>query len=244
MFTMNNGWVAIPRRLLGTTIATNLNYLGLFAYLVLSANHKKGQVIVGHQIVDIERGQHLTSILKLARQFKKSTRTISTMLNLLENLKIVKTKRTTKYTIVTIENYGHAFRKEKQSKNKVKTKEKQTHTNNKNNNDNNILTKVNTEYGNSEINECIRYLENAIEMSLDGTKKSNRFMCKHLLNRVGKLNKTGKFTNVQVVKQVVDAGLADDFHCKNITNFGYIYRNMAKIISATRAVKKTRGIEL
>jgi len=81
------------------------------------------------------------------------------------------------------------------------------------------------ERGKPDINECIEYLKQ--RTLLDGTEKSNRYACSNLLK---KLHKEFPGANlILTVKALIELALNDEFHSKNLTNFGYLYRNWVKI---------------
>lgn len=82
------------------------------------------------------------------------------------------------------------------------------------------------EGGKPDINECIEYLKHKIGAT-DGTERSNRYQCNNLLKKIEK-----EFPGADVVlavKALIERGLADNFHSKNLTNFGYLFRNWVKI---------------
>ena len=95
------------------------------------------------------------------------------------------------------------------------------------------------QFGDPQINECIEHLKSAVGTSLDGTMKDNRMYARHLLNRMKK-DYPDKEPLVQV-KALIDYGLRDDFHGKNITSFKYLYYNAQKIIQSVQS-KKSRLI--
>ena len=91
------------------------------------------------------------------------------------------------------------------------------------------------EYGKTEINEVINYLTEKLGVTLDGTVKVNRNMANHLINKIKK-----DYPNkdpVANIKILIDKGLKDNFHGKNITGFQYIYNNLNKIINSIKNEK-------
>jgi hypothetical protein len=81
--------------------------------------------------------------------------------------------------------------------------------------------------GNSDINECINYLEQKIGASLDGTVKENRQYCYNLLRKMKK-DYPG-LNPVDNIKLLIEAAIVDKFHSKNATGFKYLYYNTQKI---------------
>jgi DNA-binding PadR family transcriptional regulator len=99
-----------------------------------------------------------------------------------------------------------------------------------------ILTKVRDEsapFGNITINNLIKYFEEILQSSLDGTEQENRRYAYLLLKRFKK-----DFPSrdpEELIKGLITAGIGDSFHGKNLTNFKYLYYNAQKII---RSVKR------
>ncbi|WP_150009060.1 DnaD domain protein [Staphylococcus aureus] len=121
-------------------------------YLLMEANHSKAKVPIGNQIVTVERGQRLTSILTLSDLFNWSRFKVKTFLDLLESDGMLEVKTTSKYTLITIVNYDfyQSEQGRNQHQNDIKptskqhqsninptSKQHQTNTNNNDNKDNN-----------------------------------------------------------------------------------------------------------
>ena len=89
------------------------------------------------------------------------------------------------------------------------------------------------EFGNPEINEVINYLKEKLGgISLDGTVKDNRNFANHLIKKIKK-DYPDK-NHMDSIKIIIDCGLKDKFHGKNITSVAYIYRNLTKIINSIK----------
>ncbi|EUY64451.1 primosome subunit DnaD, partial [Staphylococcus aureus M0419] len=110
------------------------------------------KVPIGNQIVTVERGQRLTSILTLSDLFNWSRFKVKTFLDLLESDGMLEVKTTSKYTLITIVNYDfyQSEQGRNQHQNDIKptskqhqsninptSKQHQTNTNNNDNKDNN-----------------------------------------------------------------------------------------------------------
>lgn len=90
--------------------------------------------------------------------------------------------------------------------------------------------------GNSDINECVSYLQNKLGTSLDGTVKENRQYCYNLLRKMGK--DYPESSPVDNVKLLIETALRDKFHSRNATGFKYLYYNTQKI---SASFKKNKG---
>lgn len=75
--------------------------------LLMTANHKNTKILFEGSLIEIERGQLLTSKRKLSEKWMWNRRTVDKYLALLEQDGMVTTKCTTKCTIITIVNYGN-----------------------------------------------------------------------------------------------------------------------------------------
>ncbi|HHY0255973.1 TPA: DnaD domain protein [Staphylococcus aureus] len=127
------GWISIDRSIQNHWLFKEKRTFSKFEawiYLLMEANHSKAKVPIGNQIVTVERGQRLTSILTLSDLFNWSRFKVKTFLDLLESDGMLEVKTTSKYTLITIVNYD--FYQSEQGRN-----QHQTNTNNNDNKDNN-----------------------------------------------------------------------------------------------------------
>ena len=113
------------------------NVLKVFLFLLLRANHKDNIVFE----TKVLRGQHITSIRKIAVYTDLSIKQVRLALNKLKKDQTIITKGTNKNTLVTIVKYDD-YQSEKIKEGEQKTKkgqseDKQRATNNNDNNDNN-----------------------------------------------------------------------------------------------------------
>ncbi|EUF51881.1 DnaD domain protein [Staphylococcus aureus] len=102
------GWISIDRSIQNHWLFKEKRTFSKFEawiYLLMEANHSKAKVPIGNQIVTVERGQRLTSILTLSDLFNWSRFKVKTFLDLLESDGMLEVKTTSKYTLITIVNY-------------------------------------------------------------------------------------------------------------------------------------------
>jgi len=90
--------------------------------------------------------------------------------------------------------------------------------------------KSQSSYGNKEINELIEFFEKQLGGSLDGSVRQNRRFAYLLINKFKK-DYPDK-DPAEGIKFLIQIGLKDDFHSKNLTNFKYLYYNAQKIIQS------------
>jgi len=102
------GWVRVWRKVLDNPLWTERPFSKGQAWvdLILLANHKDKQLLLGNTVVIIQRGQLHTSELNLSKRWGWSRKKTRAFLSLLDNQKMATSKGTTKGTTVTIENYS------------------------------------------------------------------------------------------------------------------------------------------
>jgi hypothetical protein len=109
--------------------------------MLLLANHKEADILIGMQKVKIGRGEFLTSELKLSLRWMWGRDRVRNFLKLLVNDKMIFKNSSSKFTMITICNYdgyqNSLTTKQQQGNNKATTRQQQDDTNNNDNNDNN-----------------------------------------------------------------------------------------------------------
>lgn len=110
--------------------------------MLLRANHESKKVLIDGRLVECERGELITSLCALAKDWGVSRDVVRHFLDVLESDTMVTRKATTKYTQITICNYASyqdiPTTDPQQTHNEPTTDPQQTHTNNNYNNDNNV----------------------------------------------------------------------------------------------------------
>lgn len=134
------GWIRIHRKLIETSWFNKSEYVHLWLYLLLKANHQDKEVFVGNEKVLVKRGQLLTSRSKLAEVVHIQENKIYRILKCFENEHQIEQQKTKKYTVISIVNYDMYQKSEQvieQPMNSKRTTDEQSM--NTNNNDNNIF---------------------------------------------------------------------------------------------------------
>lgn len=96
-----NGYIKLHRKMLDWGWYQNQNVKDLFIHLLLIANFKESQF----EDMTIYPGQIITSIDSLSRGTKLSIRSVRTALDKLEKSKILTKQVTSRFTLITIENW-------------------------------------------------------------------------------------------------------------------------------------------
>lgn len=131
------GWVKAHRSILDHWIWKDKPFARGQAWmdLVFLANHDSEKTFINGELIEVQRGQHITSILKLSDRWGWGRKKVSKFLDDLENDKMLNQKRTTQYTAITLTNYEVYQSKEhrvEQRKNIGGTAEEQPRNTNKN----------------------------------------------------------------------------------------------------------------
>ncbi|MCC5911420.1 MAG: hypothetical protein JJT76_13375 [Clostridiaceae bacterium] len=106
---MTGGWISLHRKILEHPLYLEKRYFTRFEAwvdLLLIANHKDKNVMVGMDVLEIKRGDNLTSIKHLADKWQWSRSKVKKFLDLLEGEGMITYESTSKYTLITIENYN------------------------------------------------------------------------------------------------------------------------------------------
>ncbi|MGB3478158.1 MAG: hypothetical protein WBB67_03245 [bacterium] len=127
----NLGWVKFHRIQWDHWVSKDKPYCRGYVWLDLysSANHQDNTILFDGRPMLIKRGQRLTSITKLSAKYGWGYKKTSNFLNRLEEQKMIKQKRTSRYTLITIENYDLYQPRKRKRQNRGKTGEEQRQTN-------------------------------------------------------------------------------------------------------------------
>ena len=141
------GWIRIHRKLIEAPWFSKSEYVHLWLYLLLKANHRDKEIYLGSEKILVRRGQLLTSRHKLSEVVHIQENKIYRMLKCFENEHQIEQQKTSRYTVITILNYD-IYQKneqviEQQMNNQRTTNEQPMNTNN---NDNNIYITLFNKY--------------------------------------------------------------------------------------------------
>jgi len=105
---MSQGWISLHRKIREHPLFKENRSFSKFEawiYLLLSANYRKNQFLLGNIVITVNRGDVLTSIKDLAETWKWSRTKVKNFLEFLQNEKMILFESTTKYTMIQILNY-------------------------------------------------------------------------------------------------------------------------------------------
>lgn len=99
------GWIKLHRRVLKHWVFQDAEYFKFWIYLLLDVNHEDKKMLWNKNLIEVKRGEKITSLKKLAEEFNCSREKVRRFLNLLETDSMITTVSNTKYTQITILNY-------------------------------------------------------------------------------------------------------------------------------------------
>lgn len=105
---MSQGWVSIHRQIKQHWLWTTdkpFDKRSAWIDLVLSANHTGNKFVLGTQLVTVQKGEFITSELKLMERWGWGKTKLRNFLKLLEDDGMITKKSTNKQTTITIVNY-------------------------------------------------------------------------------------------------------------------------------------------
>ena len=102
---MREGFISIHREMLNHTIYNNSDHLKTWITILLLANHKDKEIMVGNQLVKLKRGQFITGRKKLANITGFSEYKIERQVRMLISAQQITQQTFTKYRVITVVNY-------------------------------------------------------------------------------------------------------------------------------------------
>lgn len=103
----DKGWIKLHRQLQESPFWYGSKFTKGQAWvdLLLSANHSEKKILFNGEMVDIKRGQYLTSMVKLAEKWQWNRKTVSAFLSVLQKEGMITKVADNTKTLITIENY-------------------------------------------------------------------------------------------------------------------------------------------
>lgn len=104
------GWVKLHRKIMENSIlwetSEPFDRRSAWMYLIMMANHEQKDIRIDNNVLTVKRGQHHTSIYKLAEKWNWSRNRVDRYLRLLTDAGMIRADRTSRGTLITIVNYG------------------------------------------------------------------------------------------------------------------------------------------
>jgi len=191
---MYRGYVKLWRKLEDSAIFQNEKALKIWIWFLLRANHQEKDLLIGRKIIKIKQGEFMTSFPHLQDDLKFAMSTIHFWVNKLEELGMIESKKTNKYTLIKIKNWEDYQDIESQKKANEKAKRKLKETNNNDNNDKNDKEVITSEET-SQINEVFNIFYNTINRNINFGNKTQRKAVEDMVRLQGfeKVKKVAEF---------------------------------------------------
>lgn len=100
-----SGWIKTYRSLADHWLAEQPERLGWWILLLLKVSHEDKKVLVGNHLIELKRGQIITSYEKLSQLWKTSKKTAERFVDVLEREQMLTRFVTHKVSVLTICNY-------------------------------------------------------------------------------------------------------------------------------------------
>jgi hypothetical protein len=163
----NLGWISIHRQLKSHWLwdeKRTFSKAEAWIDILLSANHTTTDILLGNELITVQRGSFITSEIKLMKRWKWSKSKVRAFLLLLDTQHMVYKNTDTKKTTLIVVKYddyqGLKTTKEPRKNFKKTSKELQKDTNNNDNNDNNeIIKKIISEVAPQKLPFFFNWLE-------------------------------------------------------------------------------------
>jgi len=194
-FLYNSGWISLHRKIMDKAFFKKPNYLAVWIFLLLKANHSDKEFMFNNEVMIVKRGDLITSKKGISDFFKISLGTVQNILKHFETENQIITKSNNKFTYISITNYDDyqvSYNQNcKPAINNVKTNCKPAITNNNDNNNNKE---------NNVIKEIVSYLNLKTEKNFKDNSKKTISLIKTRLDE--------KFT-LEDFKKVIDKKVTD-----------------------------------
>lgn len=102
----DKGFIKLYRDIRGHWIWSDPEMFRAWVDILMMVNHKDNKIIFDGQLVVVKRGSVITSLRKLSAKWEWSKGKTSRFLDMLESDGMIKQKRDTKKTLLSVENYG------------------------------------------------------------------------------------------------------------------------------------------
>lgn len=102
---MAEGWIKLHRSIRKNWIWEDAQKLKWWLDILLQANHQERKVLLGNELIVVERGSFHTSELKLSKKWGVSKTTVRKFLELLESDQMITMEKSKKGTTIKVSNY-------------------------------------------------------------------------------------------------------------------------------------------
>lgn len=194
----NNGYISLHRKILDNAVFSNPGIFRLFVYLLLRANYQDNEFSWNGKTITLKRGQLITGRHEIAKNLNENPSTVRNWLQSLRNLKILDSKTTNRYSIITIIKYSEYQRLEEkedsemdnrppkkgQQKDNKRTQYNKDNKDNKETNNNTILQKAVPAFA-DEVNLIFNLFRDTVNPTISYGNTTQRKAVQDLINQYG-----------------------------------------------------------
>jgi hypothetical protein len=243
---MTKGWISVHRQIQNHWLWKDKPFSKGQAWLdlLLMANHEDSKFLLGNQIIEVKRGDVITSEVKLTKHWGWSRTKVRTFLELLEADSMIVKKSDSKKTALTIVNYGlwqDSQTAKEQQKDSVGTALKQqkntiNNSNNVNNSNNDISSCSQSKFANDSIELILASeLYHLILSNNPNTKKPNLQTWAKDIDKMIRLDNRSS----EDIRVLINWTQRDPFWQQNILSAGKLREKFDQL---TLKMNSTRGI--
>ncbi|PEL12689.1 DnaD domain-containing protein [Bacillus sp. AFS017336] len=146
------GWISLHRKVRDHWLFEEKRSFSRFEAwvdLLMEVNHQDNKVLLGNELIDVKRGQKITSMDQLAKRWGWGKTKTYKFVKLLESEQMITIKTNTKRTVITIVNYDFYQVSETQKRTPREHQENAKRTPPDTNNNVNNVNNVNNDYNNA-----------------------------------------------------------------------------------------------
>lgn len=103
---MAEGWIKLHRSIRKNWIWEDAQKLKWWLDILLQANHKDNKILLGNELLNVERGSFHTSEIKLSNRWNVDRKTVRRFLELLQKDNMISIEKSKKGTTIKISNYN------------------------------------------------------------------------------------------------------------------------------------------
>jgi DNA-binding transcriptional regulator YhcF (GntR family) len=250
------GWIKLHRAIKKHWIVENSEYFKWWILLLLDVNHSDKKFLWNGELIEVKRGQKITSLKKLADEYNCSREKIRHFLKLLEKDSMITLESHTKYTQLTICKYD-SYQVEQHTENTQKTQQKHTDNTTSDTNKNDKKEKKEKNLNNTLLSELkssdfedSKYYEITISfyelfkknLIENGAQTTTLEKAKgSWINHIRLLIEKDKYT-IEDLRKVFEYLQKDDFWKQNILSTSKLREQFDKlIIKANATAKEIKG---
>lgn len=173
---MERGWISLNRSIRDHWLyleKRKFSYYEAWLDILMDANHVENKILMSGELIQINRGQFITSIRKLGERWGWSRTKVKSFLDLLESDSMVIVKSDTKKTLITVVNYDNYQNMDISKRHRSDTEKHQKDTNNNVNKINKDIVEqpLDTSSPTEIIKEIIDYLNQKLSTRYKSTTK-------------------------------------------------------------------------